>query len=158
MQPASLLCTTFIVTLAAMGGAGAGEAWVLDHQAGDKGEICSLSRMDRGRRFSLTLTPSGNTTDQAVVGLAFGEPKLIQGAQKALVTLEFDNGTSESHRIGLTSDGVLLVPIVTLNLQGILQTFSESKKLTVATRFGSTSFSLDGLAARIPALRDCAGS
>jgi hypothetical protein len=141
-----------------MGGAGAGEAWFLDHQAGDKGNICSLSRMDRGRRFALTLAPSGNATDQAVVGLAFDEPKLIQGAQKALAILEFDNGTSERHRIGLTSDGLLLVSIVTLDLQDSLQTFSESKSLTVATHFGSTSFSLDGLADRIPALRDCAGS
>ncbi len=158
MQPASLLCTSFIVVLAATDAAGADEAWVLDRQAGDKGNICSLSRMDRGRRFSLTLTPSVSTTDQVVVGLAFDEPKLIQGAQKALATLEFDNGTSESHRIGLTPDGVLLVPIVTQDLQDILQTFSESQKLTVATRFGSTSFGLDGLGARIPALRNCAGS
>jgi hypothetical protein len=157
VQPQSLLCATFIVIFGAMGSAGAGEAWVLDRQAGDKGQICSLSRMDRGRHFSLTLTPSGNATDQVVVGLAFDEPKLMQGAHKALATLEFDNGTSENHRIGLTPDGVLLVPIVTQDLQDILQTFSESKKLTVATRFGSTSFGLDGLGARIPALRDCAG-
>jgi hypothetical protein len=157
VQPASLLCATFMVVLAAMNAVGASEAWVLDRQAGDKGQTCSLSRMDRGRRFSLTLTPSVNMTDQVVVGLAFNEPKLIQGAQKALATLEFDNGTSERHRIGLTPDGVLLVPIVTQDLQDILQTFSESRKLTVATRFGSTSFGLDGLGARIPALRDCAG-
>jgi hypothetical protein len=157
VQPASLLCATFIVIISAMGGAGADDAWVLDGQAGDKGKICSLSRIDRGRHFSFTLTPSGDTTDEAVVGLAFDEPTLIQGAQKALATLEFDNGTSESHRIGLTSDGLLLVPIVTLNLRDVLQTFSESKNLTVATHFGSTSFSLNGLAARIPALRKCAG-
>jgi hypothetical protein len=43
-----------------------------------------------------------------------------------------------------------------LSLQDALQTFSGSRKLTVATRYGSTSFSLDGLANRIPALRDCA--
>jgi hypothetical protein len=157
VQTVSLLCASFFVVLAAMDAAGAGEAWVLDRQVGDKGQTCSLSRMDRGRRFSLTLAPSDNATDQVVVGLAFDEPKLIQGAQKALATLEFDNGTSESHRIGLTPDGVLLVPIVTEDLQDILRTFSESKKLTVATRFGSTSFGLDGLGARIPALRDCAG-
>jgi hypothetical protein len=158
VQPASLLCATLIVIFAAMGEAGAGDAWVLDRQAGDKGQICSLSRIDRGRRFSLTLTPSGNTTDQALVGLAFDEPKLIQGAQKALATLEFDNGTSESHRIGVTSDGLLLMPIVAQDVLDTLQIFSESKKLTVATRFGSTSFNLDGLGARIPDLRDCAGS
>ncbi len=152
MQPAALLCAALIAVLAAMDATSAGEAWVLDRQAGDKG--CSLSRMDRGRHVSLTLAPS---TDHAVVGLTFDEPKLMQGAQKAVARLEFDNGTSESHRLGVTSDGFLWMPIVAQNLKDILQAFSESTKLTVATRFGSTSFGLDGLGARIPALRDCAG-
>lgn len=151
MQPASLLCATLVVVLAATD-AGAGEAWVLDRQAGDKS--CSLSRTDRGRHVSLTLAPS---TDHAVVGLTFDEAKLMQGAQKAVATLEFDNGRSESHRLGVTPDGLLWMPIVAQDLQEILQAFSGSSTLTVATRFGSTTFGLDGLGARIPALRDCAG-
>jgi hypothetical protein len=151
MQPAALLCATLVAVLAVTD-ASAGEAWVLDRQAGDKG--CSLSRMDRGRHFSLTLAPS---TDQAVVGLAFDEPKLMQGAQKAVATLGFDDGTNESHRLGVAADGLLWMPIVVQDLQDTLQTFSNSTKLTVSTRFGSTSFGLDGLGARIPALRDCAG-
>ena len=151
MQPTSLLCAILIVALAATD-ACAGEAWVLDRQAGDKG--CSLSRMDRGRHFSLTLAPSA---DHNVVGLVFDEPKLMQGAQKAVATLGFDDGTSESHRLGVTADGRLWMPIVTEDLQDILQAFSDSTKVTVSTRFGSTSFALDGLGGRIPALRDCAG-
>jgi hypothetical protein len=154
VQPAALLCAILIAALSVTDAAGAGEAWTLDHQAGDRG--CSLSRMDRGRHFSLTLAPADDAADHAVVGLSFDEPKLMQDAKKAVATLEFDNGTSESHRLGVSSDGFLWMPIVAQDLQHILQTFSESTKVTVATRFGSTSFGLDGLGARIPALRACA--
>jgi hypothetical protein len=135
----------------------AAEAWTLDSHAQGNGKTCSLSRTDRGRSFSVTLSllPDDN---QGVIGLAFAEPKLMQGAKKGLATLTFDNGTSESHRIEVTPAGPLLVPIVTLDLPDVLQTFSESRKLTVATRYGSTSFNLDGLGNRIGALRDCAGS
>lgn len=144
------------IALFTIQGATAAETWTLDSQAGDKGKSCSLSRTDRGRSFSVSLAYLSEAGDQGVVGLAFNEPKLMQGAKKALATLTFDNGTSESHRIEVTPAGPLLVPIVALNLPDVLQTFSQSRKLTVATRYGSTSFSLDGLANRIPALRDCA--
>jgi hypothetical protein len=153
VQPAALLCAVLIAALAAEA-AHAGDAWILDRQAGDKG--CSLSRVDRGRPFSLSLAPSADAADHAVVGLAFDEPKLMQDAKKAVATLEFDNGASEHHRLGTTSDGHLWMPIVARDLQDLLRAFSEASKLTVATRFGSTSFGLDGLGARIPDLRACA--
>jgi hypothetical protein len=143
------------VALFALQGAALGETWKLDSQAGDRGKSCSLSRTDRGRTFSVTLAVLPGD-DQGVIGLAFDEPGLMKGAKKALATLTFDNGSSESHRIELTPAGPLLVPIVSLSLQDALQTFAGSRKLTVATRYGSTSFSLDGLANRIPALRECA--
>jgi hypothetical protein len=154
VQPAALLCAVLIAAVAATDAARAADVWILDRQAGDKG--CSLSRMDRGRPFSLTLAPSGDAADHAVLGLAFDEPKLMQDAKKAVATLEFDNGTSEHHRLGTTSDGHLWMPIVARDLQDLLRTFSDSSNVTVATRFGSTSFDLDGLGARIPDLRACA--
>jgi hypothetical protein len=157
MRPASLLCAIFIALLATAHSAYAVEAWTLDSRTGDNGRSCSLTRMDRGRSFSVTLAFLPHATDQGVVGLVFDEPKLIQGAKKALATLEFDNGTSERHRIEVTPGGPLLVPIISSRLQDVLRTFSESSKLTVATRFGSTSFNLDGISDHIPALRDCAG-
>jgi hypothetical protein len=143
------------IALLAIHGAAVGETWKLDSHAGDKGKRCSLSRTDRGRTLAVTLALLPGD-DQGVIGLAFDEPGLMKGAKKALATLTFDNGSSESHRIEVTPAGPLLVPIVSLSLQDALQTFSGSRKLTVATRYGSTSFSLDGLANRIPALRDCA--
>jgi hypothetical protein len=157
MRAATLICAVYVAIAGTAHDAGAGEAWTLDSHAKGNGKNCSLSRTDRGRMFSVTLSllPAD---DQGVIGLAFAEPKLMKGAKKALATLTFDNGTSESHRIEATPAGPLLVPIVTLNLPDVLQTFSESRKLTVATRYGSTSFSLDGLASRVAALRDCAGS
>ena len=157
MRPIQLIAAATIGLLSAQS-AVAAETWTLDSSTSDKGKSCSLSRTDRGRNFVVTLAFVSAANEQAIVGLAFSEPKLMKGAKKALATLTFDNGTSESHRIEATPAGPLLVPIVTLNLPEVLQTFSESQKLTVATRYGSTSFSLDGLATRIPALRDCAGS
>jgi hypothetical protein len=136
----------------------AGEEWSLDSQTDGNSKSCSLSRVDRGRPFSIALAFLPNTADQAVVRLSFSEPKLIQGAKKALATLEFDNGTSEVHRVETSPNGAILIPIVALNVEDVLQTFSESQRLNVATRFGSTSFSLGGIANRLPALRDCAGS
>ena len=136
----------------------AAEEWTLDSRTDGNGKSCSLSRVDRGRPFSIALALLPETTNQAVIRLSFSEPKLIQGAKKALATLEFDNGTSEVHRVEAAPNGAILIPIVALKVEDVLQTFSESQKLTVATRFGSTSFSLGGVAKRISALRDCAGS
>jgi hypothetical protein len=138
-------------------GADAAEAWTLDSRSDANGKLCSLSRMDDGRPFSITLTFVPDTRDQAVVRLSFNEPKLMQGAKKALATLEFDNGASQSHRVELAPGGTIQIPIVALGVEDVLQTFSQSESLTVATRFGSTSFSLEGIADRLPALRDCAG-
>jgi hypothetical protein len=136
----------------------AADEWTLDSQTDGNSKRCSLSRVDRGRPFSMTLAFLPDTTDQAVVRLSFSEPKLMQGAKKALVTLEFDNGTIEVHRVELAPSGTIEIPIVALNVDDVLQTFSQSQELTVATHFGSTSFSLGGIANRLPALRDCAGS
>jgi hypothetical protein len=136
----------------------AAEEWALDSQTDGNGKSCSLSRVDRGRPFSIALAFLPDTTDQAMVRLSFSEPKLTQGAKKALATLEFDNGTSEVHRIEVAPNGTIQIPIVALEVDNVLQAFSQSKKLTVATHFGSTSFSLGGIAKRITALRDCAGS
>ena len=136
----------------------AGEEWTLDSQTDGNSKSCSLSRVDRGRAFSITLAFLPDTTDQAMVRLSFREPKLVQGAKKALATLEFDNGTSEIHRVEVAPSGTIQIPIVALKVDDVLQTFSQSQKLTVATHFGSTSFSLGGIANRIPALRDCAGN
>ena len=74
-----------------------------------------------------------------------------------MATLEFGNGVSKSHRVELAPSGTIQIPIVALGVEDVLQTFSESRGLTIATRFGSTSFSLEGIADRLPALRDCAG-
>jgi hypothetical protein len=136
----------------------AGEEWTLDRRTDGSSKSCTLSRVDRGRPFSITLAFLPDTADQAMVRLSFSEPKLVQGAKKSLATLDFDNGTSEVHRVEAAPDGAILIPIVALKVEDVLQTFSESQRLTVATRFGSTSFSLGGIANRISALRDCAGS
>jgi hypothetical protein len=153
----SLICAAFALLLGASQGASAGEAWTLDSQIDGKGKTCSLSRMDQRRPFSITLAFLPAATDQGVIRLSFNEPKLIQDAKKALATLEFDNGASESHRVEVASNGTIQIPIVALKVDDVLQNFSESQRLTVATPFGSTSFSLEGIANRIPALRDCAG-
>ncbi|HJT13572.1 MAG TPA: hypothetical protein VJ790_13215 [Dongiaceae bacterium] len=152
-----LTCAVFVVLLGTSHGADAAEAWTLDSQTDANGKVCSLSRMDDGRPFSITLAFVPDTRDQAVVRLSFNEPKLMQGAKKALATLEFDNGASQSHRVELAPSGTIQIPIVALGVEDVLQTFSQSENLTVATRFGSTSFSLAGIADRLPALRDCAG-
>ena len=152
-----LISAAFALLLGASHGANAAEAWALDSQADANGKLCSLSRMDDGRPFSIALAFVPDTRDQAVVRLSFKEPKLMQGAKKALATLEFDNGVSQGHRVELAPSGTIQIPIVALGVEDVLQTFSESRGLTIATRFGSTSFSLEGIADRLPALRDCAG-
>ncbi len=152
-----LTCAVFVVLLGTSQSADAAEAWTLDSRSDANGKLCSLSRMDDGRPFSISLAFVPDTRDQAVVRLSFNEPKLMQGAKKALATLEFGNGASQSHRVELAPSGTIQIPIVALGVEDVLQTFSESQSLTVATRFGSTSFSLAGIADRLPALRDCAG-
>ncbi len=151
-------CIASIAILTAVGGANAAGEWTLNNSTGDNGKTCSISRMDQGRSFSVTLAFLPDTTDQGVVSLAFDEPGLIQDAKKALATLKFDKGKGQSHRIEKTPDGALLVPIVSLKIETFLQKLSETKNLTVATRYGSTSFNLDGIAAHMADLRDCAGS
>ena len=158
MRFTPLILATCFAILGAVHSAGADEAWTLDKHTAGKNKSCSLSRTDQGRSLSVSLALLSGKTDQGIIGLAFDEPKLIQGTNKALATIEFDNGTREGHRIEVTPQGHLLVPIVALNLPGTLQTFSESRTLTVATRFGSTSFNLEGIGARVPDLRACAGS
>ena len=150
MRHAYLWC--LIAILAAEPARGS-ETWTLD-----KGSSCSLSRTDGGRPLSVTLAFLPDTTDQGVVSLAFDEPELMGDAKKALATLKFDDRKRQSHRIEMTPDGALLVPIVSLKMQKFLQTLSETTNLTIATRHGSTSFNLDGIAAHIADLRDCAGS
>ena len=152
-----LICAAFALLLGTSHGADAAEAWTLDSQSDANGKLCSLSRMDDGRPFSITLAFVPDTRDQAVVRLSFKEPELLRGAKKALATLDFDNGASQSHRVELTPSGTIQIPIIALGVEDVLRTFSDSQSLTVATRFGSTSFSLEGIADRLPALRDCAG-
>ena len=158
MRLISLLVTACIAMLGTIHGAGAEDAWNLEAHASGKGKTCTLSRLDQGRPFSVTLKLLPGKTDQGVVGLAFDEPTLIQGAKKALAMLKFDNGTNESHRIEVMQAGHIMIPIIALNLPDTLQTFSQSSTVTVATRYGSTSFDLDGIGDRIPDLRACAGS
>ena len=158
MRAARLVCASLIVTFGASGGAAAADAWMLDSRTGDRGKSCSLSRTDQGRTFSVTLDLLTDEADQGIIGLAFDEPRLIQGARRSAVAmLQFSNGNAETHRIEQIAGGLLLVPMVSLNLQDLLRTFQDSRKLTVATDFGSTAFNLDGIADHIPALRDCAG-
>ena len=158
MRSAHLVCISFVAMLVATCGAAASDGWTLDRQTSDRGKNCSLSRTDRGRTFSVTLALLPDTTDQGVVGVAFDQPKLIQGTRRsAIATLQFSNGNAETHRIEETAGGLLLIPMVSLRLQDLLQKFRESRKLTVATDFGTTAFNLDGIADHIPALRDCAG-
>jgi hypothetical protein len=157
MRHAYLGCLACVAILAAARAAGAGDAWMLDRHAWNDGTSCSLSRADRGRPFSVALAFLPDTTDQGVVSLTFDEPGLMEGAKKAVATLTFDNRKRRSHRIEVTPDGTLLVPIVSLKMPAFLQTLSETSKLTIATRHGSTSFNLDGIATHIADLRDCAG-
>src|SRR5690242_16110822 len=107
MRPIQLICSACFAILGAVHGAGADEAWTLGKYTIAKNKSCSLSRVDQGRSFSLFLTLLSGKTDQGVVGLVFDEPKLVQGAHKALATLEFGNGTRESHRLEVTSSGNL---------------------------------------------------
>jgi hypothetical protein len=152
-----LICAAFVLLLGTSHGADAAEAWALENQSDANGKLCSLSRVDDGRPFAIALAFVPDTRDQAVVRLSFKEPELLRGAKKALATLEFGNGVSQGHRVELTPSGAIQIPIVALGVDEVLQTFSESQGLTIATRFGSTSFSLEGIADRLPALRDCAG-
>ena len=153
----SLIAGAFTLLLGTSHGASAAEAWALDSETDVKGTICSLSRMDDGRPFAVSLAFVPDTADQAMIRLSFNVPELLRGAKKALATVEFDNGVSQSHRVELTPNGTIQIPIVALGVEDVLETFSQSESLTVATRFGSTSFSLEGIADRFPALRDCAG-
>ena len=156
---AGLFGIFLVALLAAVDSAAASDAWTLDSRTGANGKSCSLSRTDRGRKFSVTLAFLRDSTDQGVVGLAFEQPRLIQGGRRsAIATLQFSNGKAETHRIEETAGGLLLVPMVSLRLQDLLQKFRESRKLTVATDFGSAAFNLDGIADHIPALRHCAGN
>jgi hypothetical protein len=153
----SLIAAAFTLLLGTSHSASAVEAWALDSETDGKGKTCSLSRLDQGRPFSISLAFLPATTEQGVIRLSFDEPKLMQDAKKALATLEFDNGVSQSHRIELAPSGTIRIPIVALDMDDVLQSFSQSQRLTVATRFGSTSFSLEGIADRLTALLDCAG-
>ena len=128
----------------------------MDSKTDGNNKSCSLSRVDHGRPFSISLAFLPGTADQAMIRLSFSEPKLMQGAKKALATLDFDNGTSEFHRAEAAPDGAVLISIAALQVQDLLQSFSESRNLTVATHYGSTSLSLRGIARWIPDLRDCA--
>jgi hypothetical protein len=156
MRCASLPYLACIAFLAMAHDATGGEAWILDSHTAGSTKSCSLSRTDNGRALSVTLTVAPGAIDQGVVGLTFDGPKLIGHAKTTLATLRFDNGTTESHRIEATSAG-LLIPIVALDLEEVLQTFAASRKVTVTTRSGSRSLDLQGIGARIPALRECAG-
>lgn len=158
MRSAHLVCISFVAMLVATCSVAASDTWTLDSQTGGKGKSCALSRTDRGRTVSVTLALLPDTTDQGVVGVSFDEPKLIQGTRRsAIATLQFSDGKPETHRIEETTGGLLLIPMVSLRLRDLLQKFQESRRLTVATDFGSTAFNLDGIADHIPALRDCAG-
>jgi hypothetical protein len=155
MRPASLPYLACIAFLAIAHDATGGEAWILDSRTAANTKSCSLTRTERGRTLSVTLTMAPGAPDQGVVGLTFDGPKLTGRAKKTLATLRFDNGTAESHRIEATPAG-LLIPIVALDLEDLLQTFAASRKLTVTTPSGSRALDLEGIGARIPALRDCA--
>lgn len=156
MRPTSLPYLACIAFLAMAHDATGSDTWTLDSRTAGNTKSCSLSRTDEGPILSVTLTVPPGATDQGVVGLTFDAPKLIGHAAKTLATLQFDNGTTESHRIEATPAG-LLIPIVALDLDEVLQTFAVSRKLTVTTRSGSRSLDLEGIGARIPALRACAG-
>ena len=136
----------------------AAEAWTLQSRDGPNGKICSLSTIDRGRALSISLSHVGASTDQGVVGILFKDASLVKPGTKTLATLEFDNGTNERRRLEASPGEPLLIPIFASDLDGVFRAFSESRTLKVTTRYGSTSFSLDGMADRIPALRECAGS
>jgi hypothetical protein len=134
----------------------AAETWTLQNEDGPNGKTCSLSTIDRGRALSFSLSTS--STDQGVIRISFEDPELVQPGTKTLATLEFDNGTRERHRLEASSDGPLLIPIVASNMDDALQSLSASRTLKITTRYGSTSFTLDGIADHMPALRHCADS
>lgn len=157
-NPSLIAGLAFGLCLAGAFDSRAAEAWTLQSRGGPDGKLCSLTTDDRGRALSISLSHVGASTDQGVVGIAFKDPSLVKPGTKTLATLEFDNGTRESHRLEASPGKPLLIPIVASDLADVFRTFSESRKLTVTTRYGSTSFSLEGMADRIPALRDCASS
>jgi hypothetical protein len=155
LAPATLAAFAFIAIVQPLN---AGEPWVLKPHVLDEGKSCSLSRIDRGRTFSVILGVIPSVPNEGVVSIAFSEPDLVEAAiADAAATLDFDNGKHESSSIYKES-GLLFVPIITRNLQDVLQNFWESKKLTIRTDHGSASFDLDGFGDRIPDLRGCVAS
>jgi len=132
--------------------------WTLQSNDGPSGKNCTLTTTDDGRPLSISLSHVKGETDQSVVGISFKDPNLVKPGTKTLATLDFDNGTSERRRLEAPPGEPLLIPMVASDLDGVLRPFSESRSLKVTTRYGSTTFSLAGLADQIPALRDCAGS
>ncbi len=152
-QLALLVC---IACLAGAADSTAAGTWTLRSQDGQNGKICSLSTTDQGRPFSISVSRISRSTDQGVVGVLFEDPKVVQAGTKTLARLEFDNGTSGSHRLEAKPGGASLVPIVASSVQDSLRAFSESRRLTIVTRIGSTSFSLDGIADHVPELFQCA--
>ena len=157
MRPASRLVLFACIACFGAASGAAGEAWTLQSRDGQNGKTCSLSTTDRGRAFAISVSLVAPAADQGIVGIAFDDPKVVRAGAKTLATIELDNGTVRNHRLEAMADGSSLIPIVTSNVQDVLQDFSEAGKLSIATRFGSTSFSLDGIAAHIPDLRRCTG-
>lgn len=151
-----LILLACVASLAAASGAAA-ETWTLRSHDGQNGKGCSLSTTDRGRALSITVSPVAPAADQAIVGIAFKDPTVVRAGTKTLATIELDNGARGDHRLEAMSDGSSLIPIVTSNVQDVLQDFAKSRQLRVTTRIGTTSFSLDGIADHIPDLRRCAG-
>lgn len=145
-----------IACLASDPAAAAGEAWTLQSQDGQNGKTCFLSTTDRGRALSISLSFPSPAADQGIVGISFDDPKVVRTGAKTLATLELDDGSRRNHRLEAMADGSSLIPIVTSNVQDVLQDLSESGQLGITTRFGSTSFSLDGIADHIADLRRCA--
>jgi hypothetical protein len=155
MRGSHLISLACVASLAAAPGAAA-EAWTLRSHDGQDGKTCSLSTVDRGRALAITVSPVAPAADQGIVGIAFKDPTVVRAGTKTLATFELDNGTRGDHRLEAMADGSSLIPIVTANVQDVLQHFAESRQLRVTTRVGTTSFSLDGIADHIPALRRCA--
>lgn len=157
-RPSHLALLAWIACLAESAISLAGEPWSLQSHDGQNGKTCSLSTSDRGRALAISVSLAAPSTDQGIVGISFDDPKVVRAGTKTLATLEFDNGARGDHRLEAMTGGSSLIPIVTSNVQDVLRTLSESQKLRIATRFGSTSFSLDGIADHISDLRQCAGS
>jgi hypothetical protein len=76
-----------------------------------------------GRPFSIALEFLPTAADQGVILLSFNETNLMQRNQEGLGTVE------------MARSGTIPVPIVDLEVDDVLQTFSQSQPLTVATQF-----------------------